>query len=86
MQTRKQYIESKALMSELPERKRGLNGDEANYFRCKRSEKSHFIVVKDYLAKRSFKRSKAFLLNWQRAKRLGLVGESGSGKRPSGYC
>ncbi|NUF29682.1 ABC transporter ATP-binding protein [Acinetobacter oleivorans] len=69
--------------SEIPERKRGLNGDEQIILEVKDLKKS-FYSRKGLFGKEEFKAVKGVSFKLAKGKTLGLVGESGSGKTTVG--
>ncbi|WP_447501449.1 ABC transporter ATP-binding protein [Acinetobacter pittii] len=69
--------------SEIPERKRGLNGDEQIILEVKDLKKS-FYSRKGLFGKEEFQAVKGVSFKLAKAKTLGLVGESGSGKTTVG--
>ncbi|MDN8086099.1 ABC transporter ATP-binding protein [Acinetobacter baumannii] len=70
-------------VSEIPERKRGLNGDEHIILEVKDLKKS-FYSRKGLLGKEEFQAVKGVSFKLAKGKTLGLVGESGSGKTTVG--
>ncbi|MDO7428856.1 ABC transporter ATP-binding protein [Acinetobacter baumannii] len=69
--------------SEIPERKRGLNGDEHIILEVKDLKKS-FYSRKGLFGKEEFQAVKGVSFKLAKGKTLGLVGESGSGKTTVG--
>lgn len=69
--------------SEIPERKRGLNGDEQIILEVKDLKKS-FYSRKGLFGKEEFQAVKGVSFKLAKGKTLGLVGESGSGKTTVG--
>ncbi|WP_447507029.1 ABC transporter ATP-binding protein [Acinetobacter oleivorans] len=69
--------------SEIPERKRGLNGDERIILEVKDLKKS-FYSRKGLFGKEEFQAVKGVSFKLAKGKTLGLVGESGSGKTTVG--
>jgi len=69
--------------SEIPERKRGLNGDEQIILEVKDLKKS-FYSRKGLFGKEEFQAVKGVSFKLAKGKTLGLVGESGSGKTTIG--
>lgn len=69
--------------SEIPERKRGLNGDEQIILEVKDLKKS-FYSRKGLFGKEEFQAIKGVSFKLAKGKTLGLVGESGSGKTTVG--
>ncbi|MBE2163264.1 ABC transporter ATP-binding protein [Acinetobacter oleivorans] len=69
--------------SEIPERKRGLNGDEKIILEVKDLKKS-FYSRKGLFGKEEFQAVKGVSFKLAKGKTLGLVGESGSGKTTVG--
>lgn len=69
--------------SEVPERKRGLNGDEQIILEVKDLKKS-FYSRKGLFGKEEFQAVKGVSFKLAKGKTLGLVGESGSGKTTVG--
>lgn len=69
--------------SEIPERKRGLNGDEQIILEVKDLRKS-FYSRKGLFGKEEFQAVKGVSFKLAKGKTLGLVGESGSGKTTVG--
>ncbi|OUR11513.1 ABC transporter ATP-binding protein [Acinetobacter pittii] len=69
--------------SEIPERKRGLNGDEQIILEVKDLKKS-FYSHKGLFGKEEFQAVKGVSFKLAKGKTLGLVGESGSGKTTVG--
>ncbi|HFF5181143.1 TPA: ABC transporter ATP-binding protein [Acinetobacter baumannii] len=70
-------------VSEIPERKRGLNGDEHIILEVKDLKKS-FYSRKGLFGKEEFQAVKGVSFKLAKGKTLGLVGESGSGKTTVG--
>lgn len=70
-------------VSEIPERKRGLNGDEQIILEVKDLKKS-FYSRKGLFGKEEFQAVKGVSFKLAKGKTLGLVGESGSGKTTVG--
>ncbi|WP_336166215.1 ABC transporter ATP-binding protein [Acinetobacter sp. 161(2023)] len=69
--------------SQIPERKRGLNGDEQIILEVKDLKKS-FYSRKGLFGKEEFQAVKGVSFKLAKGKTLGLVGESGSGKTTVG--
>ncbi|WP_454666785.1 ABC transporter ATP-binding protein [Acinetobacter calcoaceticus] len=69
--------------SEIPQRKRGLNGDEQIILEVKDLKKS-FYSRKGLFSKEEFQAVKGVSFKLAKGKTLGLVGESGSGKTTVG--
>ena len=69
--------------SEIPQRKRGLNGDEQIILEVKDLKKS-FYSRKGLFGKEEFQAVKGVSFKLAKGKTLGLVGESGSGKTTVG--
>lgn len=69
--------------SEIPQRKRGLNGDEQIILEVKDLKKS-FYSRKGLFGKEEFQAVKGISFKLAKGKTLGLVGESGSGKTTVG--
>lgn len=69
--------------SEIPQRKRGLNGDEQIILEVKDLKKS-FYSRKGLFGKEEFQAVKGVSFKLPKGKTLGLVGESGSGKTTVG--
>ncbi|MDO8937167.1 ABC transporter ATP-binding protein [Acinetobacter baumannii] len=76
-------VEQSFDVSEIPERKRGLNGDEQNILEVKDLKKS-FYSRKGLFGKEEFQAVKGVSFKLAKGKTLGLVGESGSGKTTVG--
>ncbi|MDV7519230.1 ABC transporter ATP-binding protein [Acinetobacter baumannii] len=76
-------VEQSFDVSEIPERKRGLNGDEQIILEVKDLKKS-FYSRKGLLGKEEFQAVKGVSFKLAKGKTLGLVGESGSGKTTVG--
>lgn len=76
-------IEQSFDASEIPERKRGLNGDEQIILEVKDLKKS-FYSRKGLFGKEEFQAVKGVSFKLAKGKTLGLVGESGSGKTTVG--
>lgn len=76
-------VEQSFDVSEIPERKRGLNGDEHIILEVKDLKKS-FYSRKGLLGKEEFQAVKGVSFKLAKGKTLGLVGESGSGKTTVG--
>ncbi|MFL9492757.1 ABC transporter ATP-binding protein [Acinetobacter baumannii] len=76
-------VEKSFDVSEIPERKRGLNGDEHIILEVKDLKKS-FYSRKGLLGKEEFQAVKGVSFKLAKGKTLGLVGESGSGKTTVG--
>ena len=72
-------VEQSFDVSEIPERKRGLNGDEHIILEVKDLKKS-FYSRKGLFGKEEFQAVKGVSFKLAKGKTLGLVGESGSGK------
>ncbi|QNX32269.1 ABC transporter ATP-binding protein [Acinetobacter seifertii] len=70
-------------VSEIPQRKRGLNGDEQIVLEVKDLKKS-FYSRKGLFGKEEFQAVKGISFKLAKGKTLGLVGESGSGKTTVG--
>ncbi|MFV5617880.1 ABC transporter ATP-binding protein [Acinetobacter baumannii] len=76
-------VEQSFDVSEIPERKRGLNGDEHIILEVKDLKKS-FYSHKGLFGKEEFQAVKGVSFKLAKGKTLGLVGESGSGKTTVG--
>lgn len=76
-------VEQSFDVSEIPERKRGLNGDEHIILAVKDLKKS-FYSRKGLFGKEEFQAVKGVSFKLAKGKTLGLVGESGSGKTTVG--
>ncbi|EXH49912.1 nickel import ATP-binding protein NikE [Acinetobacter baumannii 1412924] len=76
-------VEQSFDVSEIPERKRGLNGDEHIILEVKDLKKS-FYSRKGLFGKEEFQAVKGISFKLAKGKTLGLVGESGSGKTTVG--
>lgn len=76
-------IEKSFDASEIPQRKRGLNGDEKIILEVKDLKKS-FYSRKGLFGKEEFQAVKGVSFKLAKGKTLGLVGESGSGKTTVG--
>ncbi|WP_368217084.1 ABC transporter ATP-binding protein [Acinetobacter baumannii] len=76
-------VEQSFDVSEIPERKRGLNGDEHIILEVKDLKKS-FYSRKGLFGKKEFQAVKGVSFKLAKGKTLGLVGESGSGKTTVG--
>ncbi|EMB4638710.1 ABC transporter ATP-binding protein [Acinetobacter baumannii] len=76
-------VEQSFDVSEIPERKRGLNGDEQIILEVKDLKKS-FYSRKGLFGKEEFQAVKGVSFKLDKGKTLGLVGESGSGKTTVG--
>ncbi|MEI5717763.1 ABC transporter ATP-binding protein [Acinetobacter baumannii] len=76
-------VEQSFDVSEIPERKRGLNGDEQIILEVKDLKKS-FYSRKGLFGKEEFQAVKGVSFKLTKGKTLGLVGESGSGKTTVG--
>ncbi|EXU57211.1 nickel import ATP-binding protein NikE [Acinetobacter baumannii 24845_10] len=76
-------VEQSFDVSEIPERKRGLNGDEHIILEVKDLKKS-FYSRKGLFCKEEFQAVKGVSFKLAKGKTLGLVGESGSGKTTVG--
>ncbi|MDW5242583.1 ABC transporter ATP-binding protein [Acinetobacter baumannii] len=76
-------VEQSFEVSEIPERKRGLNGDEHIILEVKDLKKS-FYSRKGLFGKEEFQAVKGVSFKLAKGKTLGLVGESGSGKTTVG--
>ncbi|MDV7516494.1 ABC transporter ATP-binding protein [Acinetobacter baumannii] len=76
-------VEQSFDVSEIPERKRGLNGDEYIILEVKDLKKS-FYSRKGLFGKEEFQAVKGVSFKLAKGKTLGLVGESGSGKTTVG--
>ncbi|MDC5479687.1 ABC transporter ATP-binding protein [Acinetobacter baumannii] len=76
-------VEQSFDVSEIPERKRGLNGDEHIILEVKDLKKS-FYSRKGLFGKEEFQVVKGVSFKLAKGKTLGLVGESGSGKTTVG--
>ncbi|MDV7491890.1 ABC transporter ATP-binding protein [Acinetobacter baumannii] len=76
-------VEQSFDISEIPERKRGLNGDEQIILEVKDLKKS-FYSRKGLFGKEEFQAVKGVSFKLAKGKTLGLVGESGSGKTTVG--
>ncbi|CAP01165.1 putative transport protein (ABC superfamily, atp_bind); Oligopeptide/dipeptide ABC transporter, atp-bind [Acinetobacter baumannii SDF] len=76
-------VEQSFDVSEIPERKRGLNGDEKIILEVKDLKKS-FYSRKGLFGKEEFQVVKGVSFKLAKGKTLGLVGESGSGKTTVG--
>ncbi|EME6128145.1 ABC transporter ATP-binding protein [Acinetobacter baumannii] len=76
-------VEQSFDVSEIPERKRGLNGDEQIILEVKDLKKS-FYSRKGLFGKEEFQAVKDVSFKLAKGKTLGLVGESGSGKTTVG--
>lgn len=76
-------VEQSFDVSEIPERKRGLNGDEQIILDVKDLKKS-FYSRKGLFGKEEFQAVKGVSFKLAKGKTLGLVGESGSGKTTVG--
>ncbi|HAV4455850.1 ABC transporter ATP-binding protein [Acinetobacter baumannii] len=76
-------VEQSFDVSEIPERKRGLNGDEHIILEVKDLKKS-FYSRKGLFGKEEFQAVKGVSFKLAKGKTLGLVGESGSGKTTIG--
>ncbi|HCA5311104.1 TPA: ABC transporter ATP-binding protein [Acinetobacter baumannii] len=76
-------VEQSFDVSEIPERKRGLNGDEHIILEVK-DLKKNFYSRKGLFGKEEFQAVKGVSFKLAKGKTLGLVGESGSGKTTVG--
>ncbi|MDC4253554.1 ABC transporter ATP-binding protein [Acinetobacter baumannii] len=76
-------VEQSFDVSEIPERKRGLNGDEHIILEVRDLKKS-FYSRKGLFGKEEFQAVKGVSFKLAKGKTLGLVGESGSGKTTVG--
>ncbi|MGT3819776.1 ABC transporter ATP-binding protein [Acinetobacter baumannii] len=76
-------VEQSFDVSEIPKRKRGLNGDEHIILEVKDLKKS-FYSRKGLFGKEEFQAVKGVSFKLAKGKTLGLVGESGSGKTTVG--
>ncbi|AXX43720.1 ABC transporter ATP-binding protein [Acinetobacter baumannii] len=76
-------VEQSFDVSEIPERQRGLNGDEQIILEVKDLKKS-FYSRKGLFGKEEFQAVKGVSFKLAKGKTLGLVGESGSGKTTVG--
>ncbi|HCA5285005.1 TPA: ABC transporter ATP-binding protein [Acinetobacter nosocomialis] len=76
-------VEQSFDVSEIPQRKRGLNGDEQIILEVKDLKKS-FHSRKGLFGKEEFQAVKGVSFKLAKGKTLGLVGESGSGKTTVG--
>ncbi|MDC4142098.1 ABC transporter ATP-binding protein [Acinetobacter nosocomialis] len=76
-------VEQSFDVSEIPQRKRGLNGDEQIILEVKDLKKS-FYSRKGLFGKEEFQAVKGVSFKLAKGKTLGLVGESGSGKTTLG--
>jgi len=76
-------VEQSFDVSEIPQRKRGLNGDEQIILEVKDLKKS-FYSRKGLFGKEEFQAVKGVSFKLAKGKTLGLVGESGSGKTTVG--
>ncbi|QNX03869.1 ABC transporter ATP-binding protein [Acinetobacter seifertii] len=76
-------VEQSFDVSEIPQRKRGLNGDEQIVLEVKDLKKS-FYSRKGLFGKQEFQAVKGVSFKLAKGKTLGLVGESGSGKTTVG--
>ncbi|WP_151983590.1 ABC transporter ATP-binding protein [Acinetobacter nosocomialis] len=76
-------VEQSFEVSEIPQRKRGLNGDEQIILEVKDLKKS-FYSRKGLFGKEEFQAVKGVSFKLAKGKTLGLVGESGSGKTTVG--
>ncbi|EMX3969649.1 ABC transporter ATP-binding protein [Acinetobacter nosocomialis] len=76
-------VEQSFDVSEIPQRKRGLNGDEQIILEVKDLKKS-FYSRKGLFGKEEFQAVKGISFKLAKGKTLGLVGESGSGKTTVG--
>lgn len=76
-------VEQSFNVSEIPQRKRGLNGDEQIVLEVKDLKKS-FYSRKGLFGKEEFQAVKGVSFKLAKGKTLGLVGESGSGKTTVG--
>lgn len=76
-------VEQSFNASEIPQRKRGLNGDEQIILEVKDLKKS-FYSRKGLFGKEEFQAVKGVSFKLAKGKTLGLVGESGSGKTTVG--
>ncbi|MDU9018883.1 MAG: ABC transporter ATP-binding protein [Acinetobacter baumannii] len=76
-------VEQSFDVSEIPDRKRGLNGDEHIILEVKDLKKS-FYSRKGLFGKEEFQAVKGVSFKLAKGKTLGLVGESGSGKTTVG--
>ncbi|MFX5798469.1 ABC transporter ATP-binding protein [Acinetobacter baumannii] len=76
-------VEQSFDVSEIPERKRGLNGDEHIILEVKDLKKS-FYSRRGLFGKEEFQAVKGVSFKLAKGKTLGLVGESGSGKTTVG--
>lgn len=76
-------VEQSFDVSEIPERKRGLNGDEQIILEVK-DLKKRFYSRKGLFGKEEFQAVKGVSFKLAKGKTLGLVGESGSGKTTVG--
>lgn len=76
-------VEQSFDVSEIPERKRGLNGDEQIILEVKDLKKS-FYSRKGLFGREEFQAVKGVSFKLAKGKTLGLVGESGSGKTTVG--
>ncbi|HHQ1839001.1 TPA: ABC transporter ATP-binding protein [Acinetobacter baumannii] len=76
-------VEQSFDVSEIPERKRGLNGDEQIILEVK-DLKKNFYSRKGLFGKEEFQAVKGVSFKLAKGKTLGLVGESGSGKTTVG--
>lgn len=76
-------VEQSFDVSQIPERKRGLNGDEQIILEVKDLKKS-FYSRKGLFGKEEFQAVKGVSFKLAKGKTLGLVGESGSGKTTVG--
>ncbi|MDC5527574.1 ABC transporter ATP-binding protein [Acinetobacter baumannii] len=76
-------VEQSFDVSEIPERKRGLNGDEHIILEVKDLKKSFYSRI-GLFGKEEFQAVKGVSFKLAKGKTLGLVGESGSGKTTVG--